>query len=303
MISQVVKHNQISDSPGVGGHFGVLQLLVAPVLFAFGLTLLLLAPSTSALSRSYQTTDSTIKVGMVVASDSRADTLSGDGSTAGPSVSYVVRANQANANATVGVVINKSDSTISLQPSRSDSQVGTENRLTVEDSGTVTAYVSDVNGVPKSGDLLAPSPLSGILMKASAGTKGISAVMLGDFPSQAEAQTLKDGKKVKVAAASVSLNVHGSNVSDDTNSFANFVGNLIGRDVSNVRSIIALAIVFVVLLVASAITYSAVSNYLASLGRNPLARSKLRVGLIETIGLAFVVILVGVISCWAVLWL
>lgn len=245
-----------------------------------------------ALTRSYATKDNSIKTGMAVATFSQ--------QTTPPLSSYdtlVEKASQTNANLGVGIVTGKSSGEVAYSAGKAD-------EITVTDSGRVMAYVSDVNGEPKPGDLLAPSPLQGILMRAGDGAKGILGALIGDFPTKtAEQVKLKGGGTAKIAAAQVDLDIHPVDKLASDNGIQLFVERLTGRNVSTVQAFVAMAIVTLVLVIAGSIVYVAGASYLTALGRNPLAGTQLRRGFVRVLGLALLTVVMGVVGCWAVLWL
>ena len=262
-----------------------------PLVIGLVLAVFISGEKAYALTRSYQTKDTSIKIGMVVATVA-------SGSTGGSSSQNVIvqKADQADANLAVGIVTNESTSELTYT-------AGQSGEIIVTNSGQVTAYVSDVNGTPKPGDLLAPSPLAGILMKATEGTNGIVAAMIGNFPSStADQYTLKSGKKTEIVAAPVDMDIHPVNQPSPTNGLQAFISHLIGHDTTSVQAFVSLAIVALTIIVAGSIIYGASANYLTSVGRNPLAAQRLRRVLMEVLGLALGVVLAGVVGCWAVLW-
>lgn len=163
--------------------FGVASIIL------FGVTQAM--PVVFALNRSYKTTDSTIKPGMVVAlltqdenQNTRQATKQNTGqatsqntgqATKQPKNSLIQKASQAKAELTLGVVVPAGEGELTYT-------AGEDGELLVASSGRVAAYVSDLNGVPHTGDLLVPSPLAGILMRASNGAKGVVGVLSQKFP-------------------------------------------------------------------------------------------------------------------------
>lgn len=253
--------------------------------------LFILTPAvTHALTRSYLTEDDSIKTGMVVATVPRLS----DETTAD---ALVHKANQSNSDLAVGVVTDVDASDLSFAN-------GQQGELLVANTGQVQAYVSDVNGVPKAGDLLVPSPLDGILMKAGEGNSGIMGALASDFPSdKATEYKLKDGKTAKIAIATINMDVRPVNKPGFTNDLLKLISNLVGRDVTLVQVFAAAAILVLTLVVVGGMVYGAIANYLMSVGRNPLAKHILRKGFLQVMALIVVVMFVGLGCSWAVLWL
>jgi uncharacterized protein YwbE len=244
----------------------------------------------SALARSYLTTDSSIMVGMVVATESATDTSS-------TSDVAVRKANQKNAALTVGVVTDISANELSY----ANAQKG---ELLVTNTGQVQAYVSDVNGVPKPDDLLVPSPLDGILMKADSGTNGIVGSTIGSFPSStADVYKLEGGTTARIAVIGVNLDIHPVNKPNTANGVQDFVSTFVGRQVGLVQLFVSGAILSLTLIVGGGMMYAAIANYLTGISRNPLARKMVFRGLLHVMSFVLIIFAVGITSGLGILWL
>ena len=135
--------------------------MVLAVIFGF----MLMSPA-QAISRGYASDDTGLRAGMVVK-------LSQNGSADNPKIERVTNEEP---NRVLGVVTTIDQSTIA---------VGSSNQsVYVETSGEVEAYVSDINGKISKGDLLAFSPLNGILAKHIDTSSNTFGLALEDFPDQ-----------------------------------------------------------------------------------------------------------------------
>src|SRR3990167_4653334 len=114
----------------------------ASVIFLAIVLAIVFVSSAFAIARGYATDDTSLQVGMVAA-------LSDEGS------STVERATFDNEKRIVGIVTNTENSPVTV--ASSDAQVF------VESDGEVEAYVADIEGDVKQGDLLSLSPLRGVL--------------------------------------------------------------------------------------------------------------------------------------------
>jgi hypothetical protein len=262
-------------------YFAIAIVMAIAVAVAFSSTV-------NALAKSYNTDDSSIKVGMVVATIGESEGANDDNA-------LVQKANQTNGDLAVGIVTDINASDISY----ADNNKG---ELLVASTGEVSAYVSDINGVPKAGDLLVPSQLEGILMRADKNTKGVIGVAVSNFPDDALSYPLKDGYSAKIAIISVNMDIHPVSAKP-INAVQDLASRIVGHDVSLIQTLIAGAIFLMTIVVVGGMGYGAVVNYVSSIGRNPLGKKILRRGLIRVFALVLIVLAVGTAVSWVVLWL
>jgi hypothetical protein len=247
-----------------------------------------LGSSVLAIARGYTTEDKGLQTGMVVS----LTTQGGD--------EQVERATQDSSSRVVGVITTIEGSLVTVSS-------GTAQVL-VESEGQVDVYVSDINGTVEKGDLLILSPLKGILMKASPNSTskiiGIAAQAVGQTSSY-EFQDVDQTKQTQIAKIKIDLSYLGganSGISISDSALAKLGKAVVGRDVGEIRVVIALIIFVIVLIAEGSILYGAISNAITALGRNPLARKIIRAELFRVILVAIVVLLVGLASVYAVLW-
>jgi len=248
---------------------------------------LLLRVSTAAISRGYTTKDSGLQTGMVAA-------LSIDES----SDSNVERATQDNSNRVVGVVVRPEDSLLSISSGTAE--------VLVESEGQVNAYASDLNGAIHQGDSLVLSPLRGVLMKLGnepAYVIGVAA----ENPEAPETYTYDDNgqsKETKVAKVKINLNQRGSGLSGSLPSdstLANLGRSLAGREIAEIRVLVALILFVIVLIAEGSIIYGAISSAITALGRNPYAHRIIAIELLKVTIMAGAVLLLGLGAVYAVL--
>lgn len=244
--------------------------------------------SAQAITRGYGTDDSDLRPGMVVA-------LAGDSKD---TLIKVERASLDNQDKIIGVATTVSDSLVTVGSSQA--------QVFIENEGNVPAYVSDVNGTIKKGDLLTISPLKGILMKAGETSK-VVAISQEDFvSSKASSYKVTGGNNgsVLIEELRVNLDSKGGNqqLGSQNNTLSRIGQSLTGRQVSDLRVIIALVVFFIVMLSEGAILYGSISSAVKSLGRNPLAGKMIRREMLRVAGIAFVVLLVGLAAVYAMLW-
>ena len=257
-----------------------------------GLTLVIVSVgSVLAVAKGYNTEDTNLRAGMVVA-------INAESTVDNPKVE---RAYTDNAERTIGVVTSDLSSTVSI--SSGDKQV------LVETDGEIDAYVSDISGEVKQGDLLEVSPLKGILMKSD----GIDGIILGialedaDLPeneSYVRDINGEDKKTTVISKIRISLDQKAiSTISQKADSSLERLGkSIVGKEVSEIRVAIALVIFVMVLIAEGGIIYGAVSSAITSLGRNPLAKDVIRSEVFRVLLVAIVVLVIGLIAVYMILW-
>lgn len=245
---------------------------------------------TSAIARGYLTTDTGLQTGMVAAL-----------SVGSSDISQVERATQDNSQRVVGIVTTLDSSLVTIASSNS--------KILVEDEGEVKAYVSDLNGEVKKGDLLTLSSLKGILMKSGDKPTPVIAVAGADFssasPEPFTSSKVPNPQTAKIAKITINLNRQGIyNISKTPESSLGRLGHSVtGRDISVLRVAVALVVVFLVLIAEGGILYGAVSSSIMATGRNPLANKAIRRELISVVVTALVIMLVGVAVIYGLLWI
>ncbi len=239
-----------------------------------------------AIARGYLSSDSGLQTGMVVAL--------GLGEAGGSSVE---RATQESSSRVVGIVTTVDNSlvTVSSLPAK----------VLVESEGQPDVYVSDINGQVSKGDLLVLSPLKGILMKAS-DSQGAVIGIAADSATQTATYSYQDGshtKDTKIAKIKINLNHQGgaSGTRSNDSTLAKIGRAIAGKEVSEIRVLVALILFVLVLIAEGAIIYGAVSSAIVALGRNPLGRKIINGELIKVVAIALLVLLVGLAAVYGVL--
>lgn len=241
------------------------------------------------IARGYLTNDSGLQVGMAAAL-----------STEGAEGYLVERASQQNQSRAIGVVTTVDEALITAASANA--------KIYIETEGEVEAYVSDIGGIVKRGDLLVLSPLKGILMKADDTSPAIFAVSNSDFIVDSSQQyRFPDGnvKEARISKLIVNLNRKATGNSNQiSDSSLRKIGKaIVGKDVGEIRVVIALIIFFVVLITEGGTLYGVISSAIKALGRNPLAGKVIRRELIRIVFIALLVFIIGLISIYGILWI
>lgn len=208
----------------------------------------------------------------------------------------------------LGVVVPINDAPIVLAPQAADAQ-----QVLVATSGRHTLLVSDQNGEIQSGDYLTISSLSGIAMKAgsqhspiigqAAGAFNGKTNVLGTVPVTTGTGTAKT-VAVGQAAATIRLgpNPLQKNQTNNVPSFlAQAASGVTNKNVSPVRIYLSTIALLATILVAGAMIYGGVKSGITQIGRNPLARSAINRGLMQTTLTSVAVLALGLAASFLIL--
>lgn len=248
------------------------------------------AATVFAVARGYNTDDTGLKPGMVVAITNENN----------PDDPKVERASTENASRSVGVVTTDGDNSLTLSSG--------SKKVLVETNGEVDAYVSDINGAIKQGDILVVSPLKGILMKSDNSSGVVLGIALENATLEADdsysVDISGDKKTALITRIRISLDQKSiSNAPQKADSSLERLGkSVVGKEVSEIRVVVALIIFIMVLIAEGGIIYGAVSSAITSLGRNPLARNIIRSEVTRVLAVALGVLLIGLGAIYMILW-
>lgn len=218
------------------------------------------------------------------------------------STDRVVAAATNNVDSLLGVVINPTNSPLSLYN-------GQDNQVQVATSGTLQVLVSSINGPISRGDHITASPISGVGMKAT-GNVRIVGIAQGDLATTTGSQqsyTDKEGRKQTVVLGEVPVLVNVSyyfREPDKTiipSALQSVANALAGKPVSTLPIVISAAIFLVTLIVVASIAYSMIRSSIISVGRNPMSQSAVYRDVIQLSALVIGILAVSVIAMYLVL--
>lgn len=266
------------------------QLTITILMVVVAFVLLLLPAYTAATARGYRTSDPELVPGMVVA-------LSESGSAEEPRVE---RAALDKEQKVIGVSTTPDDELVTIGSS--------QDTVYVQTTGEATVYVVDLNGDIKNGDLLAPSPLLGVLMKADASTAPVVGIALEDFSQIAtETKTVEANvgtREAKVGKMRINLDhkAASNQQASATDSSLERLGRaVVGKDVGEIQVVAALVIFLAVLVAEGAIIFGAISSSITAMGRNPMAKQIIRHEMIRVLTIAVTVLIIGVGAIYLIL--
>lgn len=268
--------------------WGIVRLLL------LSFFVLLSAPTHAlGLAQGYLTTDNSLKPGMVVQ-------LASDDSIPGGGESSVERATIEGSDRVVGLAAMAEDSFVVI--------ANGQQQVYVQTTGEATALVSDINGSIVKGDNLTISPIRGVLMKANPNDPGIRfGTALEDYPTEFETYEIDGGSsgitEATVASVRISLdsNAFSNNESETQSPLAQLGRSIAGKDIGEIRVLIALVIFLIVLIAEGTIIYGAISSAITAMGRNPLAGKSIKKELVKILFVALIVLLVGLSATLAIL--
>lgn len=239
-------------------------------------------------ARGYVTRDDQLRPGMVVGLST-----TDDGGQAA-----VERATRENSDKIIGVSAESGDTLVTIASG--------EQQVYVQTSGEVVAFVSDINGQVHKDDNLTISPLKGVLMRSDSTTPTIGLALENFKAETGEMQEVTAPSGIKMASVGkirITLDPLLANQKTQTvPSPLERLGQAVaGRKVEEIQVVVALIIFLVVLVAEGSIIYGAVSSGLISLGRNPMAKSAIKSELVRVVGVAMIVLFVGLAAMYGVL--
>jgi hypothetical protein len=212
---------------------------------------------------------------------------------------------RSNSSKTFGVVVNPSESALSLSQPINGPQVY------VADYGSYPVLVDNENGPIHTGDYIAISSVAGIgdnslitdptvLGKATSNFLGTN-----DSIGQVTLR-LANGQKttLQIGVVTVSINVTGnpSSRNDILPTFIQQFGqNFTNKPVSAIRSYLSLLILLASLIIAGSILYAGIRSSITAVGRNPLSRNPVIRSLIQVTLTSFIVVIIGVFAVYLLL--
>ena len=188
----------------------------------------------------------------------------------------------------------------------------TANNVHIAVSGSATVLVSDVNGSVKPGDRITVSPFSGIGMKATASSNvvGIAQADMRSTQLATRKVTDKYGKTstIHVGSLPVTIGVGYYTVTSTSGLSAfvptflqNLANTISGKQVSPLRVLAGTAAVVLGFLTIMMMLYTSVRGAMVALGRNPLAQSVIRKGLVDVAVTALAVLVVANVVAYVLL--
>ena len=184
------------------------------------------------------------------------------------------------------------------------------NRANVATFGEVLTYVSDINGDIKEGDFIVASQINGVGMRAGDRSGNVLGVASADFDENSTLAMVYDlvdlDKEVTIGPIPVRLlarDVSASDGSDDVTALEELGEKLVGKPVTLIQIIVAVALFMMTLGISGVILYSAIRGSFKSIGRNPLASKSIFSSLFQIVVVSITVMLIGLFAGYLILLL
>jgi hypothetical protein len=173
-------------------------------------------------------------------------------------------------------------------------------------SGTTNVLVSDINGVIKSGDKIAVSPVAGVGMKATNDGQIVGTAQ-GSF-STATTRSVADqnGKYHDIHLGYVRAQIGVATYQAPNSSFLppfiqGAANAIAGQSVSLIRVLICSALLVLGFTAVVILVYTSARSAMTSLGRNPLASHAIRRGLYQVSAISIVIVAAVLLASYLIL--
>lgn len=205
-----------------------------------------------------------------------------------------------------GVVVSANSSPFTISNNSESDQVF------VASLGRYTVLVSNQNGAIVPGDFIAISSLAGIGMKATGNQTMIVGRAVTGFDGKnglISNDNLSNGGSVGIGQITVDLGIahnpllslQNSDSSEAMKLFQSIAIGVTGRQASIVKLYVSLAVFTVTAIVVGVVLYSGIRGDMLAVGRNPLAKSSIRRGLLEVVVIAVMVFAIGLGAIYLIL--
>jgi hypothetical protein len=189
---------------------------------------------------------------------------------------------------------------------------GTAANVQVAVGGIAEVLVSDINGPVSAGDKITASPITGVGMKAAVAGQIIGTAQSALSSVTTSSRSVKDLKgkatTVKAGLIPVAINVgyYSGSASGALSAFVpsflqDLANTIAGKPVAPARVLFAFLILLLGFITVSVMLNAAIRSGIISLGRNPLAGSALRKGLVDVILAALGILLITGVIVYAIL--
>ncbi len=178
-------------------------------------------------------------------------------------------------------------------------------------NGLTQALVSNVNGNVNSGDKITASPFSGIGMKATNSTEivGVAQASLSTEKTIQQSVIDKTGKKQTITVGAIPLEVNVAYFSSNQNGSSSIfvppllqsiANNVVGNQVSPLRVLASALILILGFTTVCIILYTSIRASITAIGRNPLANTAVRKGLVDVLVMAAGILTITIITMYVV---
>lgn len=209
--------------------------------------------------------------------------------------------NLSNSDYLLGVVAHQEENSVTF------SKEGSKTTVTL--NGEVEAFVSDANGVVRTGDFIGGSWLEGVGMKSLESDKQkLLGVALEDFNSSesklyGDIDTDTGKKSISIDAVKIRLfEKQGTKqVITPQSGVENILSNIAGKEISYAKVLACSLLFLITLIVSGTFIVSSIKGSFISMGRNPLASASIYKSLLHVSWLSVLVLIIGTALTYVVL--
>lgn len=207
----------------------------------------------------------------------------------------------------LGVVVSSNSAALTLTPQTS----GNTQPVLVAPSGEYMVLASTQAGAIKPGDFLTMSSLAGIAMKASKDQENVvgraDTAFNGSNALETATISVKGGKPQTVSIGDINVEVrlapnpafHSSNTLPGI--VTKTADNIAQQSVPLIQVYLSLAILILTFFISGILFYGAVRSSLISIGRNPLSKKSVVLGLIKVLVVGLLILGAGIVGSYLVL--
>jgi hypothetical protein len=245
------------------------------------------ADAAGAISQGFQTVDTKLTPGALISFSSKQG--------------FVESATSSNVGNLAGIASTKSLVELSA----------TDKNVQVVVNGLTQALVSNANGAIEAGDKITASPFAGVGMKATNPTEivGIAQASLSSEKTIQQSVTEKNGEKETITVGSIPLEVNVAYFSSNQNGSSIFVPAFLqsiadaisGSDVSPLRVLASTLTLILGFTTVVIILYTSIRASIIAIGRNPLANTAVRKGLIDVLVMAAGILVVTLVTMYVII--
>ncbi|HSW79405.1 MAG TPA: hypothetical protein VLG47_01375 [Candidatus Saccharimonadales bacterium] len=205
-----------------------------------------------------------------------------------------------------GVVVSPNDAPVSLQTSTDSRQAY------VATTGSYNVLVSDQQGAIAKDDYIALSSVAGVGMKAGPTDTIVLGKALNSFDGKKNVvatSQLKGGDSSQIHLGYVGLDLslsHNPLYKNSTKTefqaaLERFAQSVAHKPVSLIHIYMALAILFISVIVSGVMMYTGLRGSMLAIGRNPMAKSHILKAMIQSILVSIVILVVGIAGVYLLL--
>ena len=206
----------------------------------------------------------------------------------------------------LGVAIRSNDTSVTIGQDSSG--------IFVADTGNFEVLVSNIDGDILSGDYLSISAIEGVAKKATRSDSEVIGRALVDLdfsdpnnvlPTTSVEDSSGNAVAVKLSRVQVDIKIEENPQAKSNQLLPDFIVNfsetIAGKPVPPIRIYFSIGILAIATAISASLLYSSVKNSLVAIGRNPLSKRSVLVGLTQVIFISATIFISGLVAVYLVL--